>query len=57
MAAQGLLDLVPNFPLALCVVALELNGDTPNDAVMWLFDQGEAYLESNAETIAKMKRP
>jgi len=52
-AAMSMQDLVPRFPLALFVKALELNQDKADPAVIWLFENGEAYLLDHPELFAQ----
>eukprot|EP01098_Paradermamoeba_levis_P011129 TRINITY_DN4731_c0_g4_i3.p1 TRINITY_DN4731_c0_g4~~TRINITY_DN4731_c0_g4_i3.p1 ORF type:complete len:395 (-),score=154.58 TRINITY_DN4731_c0_g4_i3:38-1075(-) len=50
--AASILDLVPGFPLALIVKALETNGDKPDEAVNWIFEKGESFLLQHPELFA-----
>jgi len=45
-------DLVPSYPLGLCVKALELNGDVLDASVNWLIEKGEAYSYDHPEVMS-----
>jgi len=49
IAAVSLRDFVPNYPLALCVKALEASKDSPDQAVNWLLEKGESHLFDHPE--------
>ena len=43
--------------MALCYFALQLNEDTADRAVMWLFEQGESYFANNMEAVLGLPVP
>lgn len=47
--ADQVKDFVPGMPMALVMRALELNNDSADAALNWLFEKGETYLNQHPE--------
>jgi len=52
LMALSLLDLVPGYPIGLCVKALEINKDVLDNSVNWLLEQGESYIFDHPEVFS-----
>uniref|UniRef100_A0A6B2L0B4 UBC core domain-containing protein n=1 Tax=Arcella intermedia TaxID=1963864 RepID=A0A6B2L0B4_9EUKA len=52
LMALSVLDLVPGYPIGLCVKALEINKDVLDNSVNWLLEQGESYIFDHPEVFS-----